>query len=154
MQSVAKELAYVVPKRQVEILSLMREGGDWSVAFAKAQILATQPSQRSKKRRNGPWQRGHNTKRDLARKLAEVENVNIQDISAEIMGSLDRMQEVLDQGSVAEVKAILRAYIGRIEYDPETNRARVGFLRTPTRALVSELAPESARISMVAGPAT
>ena len=44
-----------------------------------------------------------------------------------------------------------RAYIGQIEYDPETNRARVGFLRMPTRALVSELAPESARISMVAG---
>ena len=53
--------------------------------------------------------------------------------------------------SVAEVKAILRAYIGRVEYDPETNRARVGFLRMPARALVSELAPKSARISMVAG---
>jgi hypothetical protein len=52
---------------------------------------------------------------------------------------------------VAEVKAILRAYIGRVDYAPETNRARVGFLRMPTRALVSRLAPESARISMVAG---
>lgn len=73
MQSVAKEMAYVVPKRQVEILKLMQEGGDWSLAFAKAQVLATQPNQRSKKRRNNPWQRGHSTKRDLAKKLAEVE---------------------------------------------------------------------------------
>jgi len=52
---------------------------------------------------------------------------------------------------VAEVKAILRAYIGRVGYDHETNRARVGFLRLPTRALISRLAPESARISVVAG---
>jgi len=77
--------------------------------------------------------------------------LNVKDISNEIMASLDRMQEVLEQGSVAEVKAILRAYIGRVEYDPDENRARVGFLRMPARALVSELAPESARISMVAG---
>ena len=60
-------------------------------------------------------------------------------------------REVLEKGSVAEVRAILRAYIGRVEYDPEANRARVGFLRMPARALVSGLAPESARISMVAG---
>ena len=61
-------------------------------------------------------------------------SLNVQDISTEIMGSLDRMQEVLEKGSVAEVKAILRAYIGRVEYNPETNRARVGFLRMPARA--------------------
>jgi DNA invertase Pin-like site-specific DNA recombinase len=83
--------------------------------------------------------------------VRESMSLNVQDISTEIMASLDRMQEVLEKGSVAEVKAILRAYIGRVEYDPETNRARVGFLRMPARALVSELAPESARISMVAG---
>lgn len=73
LQSVAKEIAYVVPKRQLEILKLMQEGGDWSLAFAKAQVLATQPHLRSKKRRNSPWQRGQNTKRDLVKKLAEVE---------------------------------------------------------------------------------
>jgi ParB family chromosome partitioning protein len=74
MQSTAKELTFVVPKRQVEILKLMQAGNDWSLAFAKAQVLATPPAQRAKrKRRNNPWQRGEGTKRDLARKLAEVE---------------------------------------------------------------------------------
>ena len=72
-QAVAKEMVFVVPKRQVEILKLMQEGGDWSMAFVKAQIMATQPQMRSKKRRNTPWQRGQNPKRDLVKKLAEVE---------------------------------------------------------------------------------
>jgi hypothetical protein len=73
-QTVAKELTYVVPKRQLEILALMREGGDRSLACAKAQILATQPSLRSKKERlSRPWDRGEGTKRDLAKKLAEAE---------------------------------------------------------------------------------
>jgi len=74
MQTVAKELAYVVPKRQAQILQMMEESGDRSLAFAKAQILVTQPSLRSKKKRqSSPWQRGQKTKRDLAKKLAEVE---------------------------------------------------------------------------------
>ena len=74
MQSVAAELTYVQPKRQLEILKLMEQGGDWSLAFVKAQVLATPPPQRSKKRRRGdPWQKQQNTKRDLVKKLAEVE---------------------------------------------------------------------------------
>lgn len=73
LQSSAKEITHVLPKRQVEILRMMQEGGDWSLAFAKAQVLATVPNMRSKKRRNNPWQRGQNTKRDLVKKLAEVE---------------------------------------------------------------------------------
>ena len=74
LQSTARELTYVVPKRQAEILRLMQEGGDWSLAFAKAQVLATQPNLRSKKKRqSNPWQRGQGTRRDLVKKLAEVE---------------------------------------------------------------------------------
>jgi len=74
MQSVAKELTHVLHKRQVQILKMMQESGDRSLAFAKAQILATQPNLRSKKKRqSNPWQRGQNTKRDLMKKLAEVE---------------------------------------------------------------------------------
>ena len=74
LQSTAKELTYVVAKRQLAILKLMQEGGDWSLAFAKAQVLATPPPLRSKrKRQNNPWQRGQNRKRDLVKKLAEVE---------------------------------------------------------------------------------
>lgn len=49
------------------------------------------------------------------------------------------------------MKAVLRACIGRVEYDPDKNRARAGFLRLPTRAHISKLAPESARIRVVAG---
>mgnify|MGYP006277085199 FL=1 len=74
LQSAAKQLMYVVPKRQLEILKMMEDSGDWSIAFAKAQVLATQPAQRNKKKRGrNPWQRGQKTKRDLAKKLAEVE---------------------------------------------------------------------------------
>jgi hypothetical protein len=74
MQSVAKQLTYVLPKRQLEIFKMMEDSGDWSLAFAKAQVLATQPSLRNKKKRkSNPWQRGQSTKRDLAKKLAEVE---------------------------------------------------------------------------------
>ena len=95
-------------------------------------------------------------KEALERELAlaqsrETLDVDVQAASREILAGLDRLQEVLEKGGVAEVKAVLRAYIGRVEYDHEKNRARVGFLRLPTRALISRVAPESARISVVAG---
>ncbi len=74
LQSVARELTYVLRKRQVEIIEMMAESGDWSLAFAKAQVLKTPPGLRSKKKRvNTPWNRGHKTKRDLVKKLTEVE---------------------------------------------------------------------------------
>ena len=73
-QSVAKELTYVVPTRQIEILKMMQDSGDFSLAFAKAQVLVTQTSGRSKKRRKtAPWGKGQQTKRDLVKKLTEVE---------------------------------------------------------------------------------
>lgn len=51
------------------------------------------------------------------------------------MRSLEDFQEVLANGSIAEVKAVLRAYIGRIDIDLHNKKARVGFYRLPTRAL-------------------
>jgi hypothetical protein len=73
-QSTAKELTYVVPTRQLEILQMMQETGDCSAAFAKAQVLATVPGMRSKKhRRRTPWDKSQQTKRDLVKKLTEVE---------------------------------------------------------------------------------
>jgi ParB-like chromosome segregation protein Spo0J len=73
-QSAARELTYVLPKRQLEIVQLMRESSDWSLPFAKAQVLATQPALRCKKKRStNPWQKGPDAKRDLVKKLAEVE---------------------------------------------------------------------------------
>jgi len=73
-QSVAKELTFVVPARQVEILKMMEESGDSTMAFAKAQLLTTAPASRTKKhRKNPPWDRGQQTRRDLVKKLTEVE---------------------------------------------------------------------------------
>ena len=73
-QATARHLTFVVPKRQLEILRLMETGGDRSVAFAKAQVLATAPAFRAKKKRaQNPWQRGQKTRQDLVRKLSEVE---------------------------------------------------------------------------------
>ncbi len=73
MQAAAKELTFVVPKRQIEILKLTQESGDSSIPFVKAQVLATPQNLRSKKKRNTPWQRGQSTRRDLVKKLEEVE---------------------------------------------------------------------------------
>ena len=73
-QAAAKELKYVVPERQLEILGMMRESGDFSPAFAKAQVLATPAAGRSRKRRkNSPWDKSQRARCDLAGKLAEVE---------------------------------------------------------------------------------
>ncbi len=71
---------------------------------------------------------------------------------AQIMAGLDNLEDVLAQGSVAEVKAVLRAYIGRIEVDPFNGKARIGFLRLPIRAFLSrQPSPETARVSGLAG---
>lgn len=73
-QGVAKELSFVVPTRQLEILRLMRQGGDYSLPFAKAQVLETALAARSKKhRRSTPWEKAPKIRRDLVKKLTEVE---------------------------------------------------------------------------------
>lgn len=74
LQAVAKELTFVVPSRQLEILKLMQDAGDSSMAFVKAQLITTPPAARSKKvRKNSPWERGQQTRKDLVKKLTEVE---------------------------------------------------------------------------------
>ncbi|MBI2930485.1 MAG: recombinase zinc beta ribbon domain-containing protein [Planctomycetes bacterium] len=78
-------------------------------------------------------------------------HVSVEAVSREILGNLARLEQVLEAGSIAEVKAILRTYIGRIDVDPKNGKARIGFLRMPTRALVSEGVQSRTRISMVAG---
>ena len=80
-------------------------------------------------------------------------NADVRTMSEQILANLDHMQSVLEHGSVVEIKAILRAYIGRIEYDPENNKARVGFLRMPPPGLISNLMPhgKDSRFCMVAG---
>ena len=95
-------------------------------------------------------------KEGLERQLNDAKNrehleVDVEAVSQELMKCLTEFQDVLSSGSVAEVKAILRAYIGRIDIFPKERKARVGFYRLPSRALLCQLAPESAGISMVAG---
>lgn len=94
-QQTARELTFVTQKRQAEILTLMEKSGDCSLAFAKTQILKTPPAQRTKKRkRSNPWDASVKKKRNLVKKLADVEkyrhfssvlnypdNQNLQDIS-------------------------------------------------------------------------
>ncbi len=73
-QQVARELAYVLHKRQLEIMQLMKQAGDWSLPFVRAQILSTPPALRgNKRRRNNPWEQHDDKKRSLAKKLQEVE---------------------------------------------------------------------------------
>jgi hypothetical protein len=61
--------------------------------------------------------------------------INIDKVSEELMRSLEDFKEVLANGSIAEVKAVLRAYIGRIDIDLRNKKARAGFYRLPTRSL-------------------
>jgi hypothetical protein len=70
----ARELAFVVPARQAELLEIMRQAGDKSAAFVKTQILKTPPHQRSKRkgRKKTPWERESRNKSELADRLAEI----------------------------------------------------------------------------------
>lgn len=70
----ARELTFVVPDRQVELLELMRHTGDCSPAFAKTQIIKTSPHQRAKhnNRNRTPWERENKQKHGLADRLAEA----------------------------------------------------------------------------------
>lgn len=73
-RGIAKALSYVVPKRQVEILKLMEESGDRSVAFVRTQVLRTAAAMRVKKERGRtPWEHSAEKKRSLTTKLQEVE---------------------------------------------------------------------------------
>lgn len=70
----ARELAFVVPSRQAELLDIMRQAGDKSPAFVKTQIIKTPPNQRAKRRGRAktPWERESKHKDGLADRLAEV----------------------------------------------------------------------------------
>ena len=73
-RGIAKALSNVVPKRQVEILKLMEESGDKSVAFVRTQVLRTAAAMRVEKERGrSPWEHNAERKRNLTTKLQEVE---------------------------------------------------------------------------------
>lgn len=71
----AREFTYTKPERQQEILTLMKAHNDFSIAFARALILKTQPKLRTPKRRNtgNPWNRAERKKNELLKKLQDAE---------------------------------------------------------------------------------
>jgi ParB family chromosome partitioning protein len=72
--AVARQLTNALPKRQAEIVQMMKDTGDWTMPFVKAQILKTPPDMRSPKvAREAPWDKSVNARRALVKKLAEVE---------------------------------------------------------------------------------
>jgi len=74
-RGVAKELTNVLPKRQIEIMDLMKEAGDWTIPFVRAQVLRTPQPLRAKKKyaAGNPWDRGASTKRNLVARFQEAE---------------------------------------------------------------------------------
>lgn len=75
LKNVARELRYVKPDRQVEILELMESCNDFSVPFVRGLILKTPPSKRAKLPANGysPWEKSEKRSSDLLKRLQEVE---------------------------------------------------------------------------------
>lgn len=69
------ELAYVIPKRQEEILRSMENYKDYSVPFARSLVLKTPQHARAKDRTGvrNPWARHEQRKSDLLKKLTDAE---------------------------------------------------------------------------------
>ena len=75
LKNCARELRYVKPDRQLEILELMESCNDFSVPFARGLILKTPASKRAKLPANGysPWEKSEKKSSDLLKRLKEVE---------------------------------------------------------------------------------
>lgn len=70
----ARELTYVKPHRQKEILAAMESYKDYSTTFARTLVVKTPPHQReSRRRKHNPWDKTIQRKNDLLRKLTEAE---------------------------------------------------------------------------------
>lgn len=73
-RSCARELAFVKPQRQKEILSAMEGYSDYSITFAQASILKTPPNLRETRRtKRGPWEKTSQRKDHLLKQLSEAE---------------------------------------------------------------------------------
>ncbi len=75
LKNVARELRYVKPERQQEILGLMESCNDVTVPFVRGLILKTPPAKRAKLPANGfsPWTKSDKKSADLLKRLQEVE---------------------------------------------------------------------------------
>lgn len=73
-RSCTREMTFVKPARQREILTAMEGFKDFSTPFARAHVLKTPPAQReTRKRKSNPWDKTTQKKNDLVKKLAEAE---------------------------------------------------------------------------------
>ncbi len=73
-RSCTREMTFLKPARQREILTAMEGYKDFSTAFARAMVLKTPPAQREARRRmDNPWDKRAQRKSDLIKKLAEAE---------------------------------------------------------------------------------
>lgn len=70
----ARELTYVIPSRQAEILSEMAEVGDYSPSFCRSLVIQTPASQKSKKKKQRKaWAQDDDRKKDLVSRLEHAE---------------------------------------------------------------------------------
>jgi ParB family chromosome partitioning protein len=70
----AREFTHVKPPRQREILDAMEGYKDFSIAFARTQVIKTPVQQReARRRKNNPWDKTAQRKNDLLKKLADAE---------------------------------------------------------------------------------
>jgi hypothetical protein len=73
-RSCAREMTFIKPARQREILTAMEGYKDFSTAFARALVLKTPPAQReTRRRKSNPWDNKAQRKNNLIKKLAEAE---------------------------------------------------------------------------------
>ena len=63
-----------------------------------------------------------------ADKALEVEN-----LSPEVLGYMERFDEVVATGTVEEKRRFLRAFTRRVELDPDTGRGRAELYSLPTQ---------------------
>ena len=73
LKSCAIELGRVTPERQLEIFALMQNAKNFSLSFAKIQILKTKPQDRNKLLKRNPWQEHQARKKSLLAQLKEIE---------------------------------------------------------------------------------
>lgn len=70
----ATELTYVNRERQLQILKEMNRTKDYSISFARALVIQTPTEMRSRnKKRKNPWTSSSEKKKQLVKKLEEVE---------------------------------------------------------------------------------
>ncbi|MEY3227152.1 MAG: Chromosome-partitioning protein Spo0J, partial [Planctomycetota bacterium] len=71
----AKELRYVKPERQQEILEMMESCNDYSLPFVRGLIVKTPVSKRTKLAPNAfsPWEKAEKKNDDLLKRLQDVE---------------------------------------------------------------------------------